>query len=81
MKVKRTKKWHKKVTIKELRHILESTTTGTLAQFKRNLDHQRAGGTWPDSPSNSCIMTRPPTGSYGTMSCWECHFIAKKLGI
>ena len=65
MKVKRTKKWHKKVTIKELRHILESTTTGTLAQFKRNLDHQRAGDTWPD----------------GTMSCWECHFIAKKLGI
>ena len=70
MKTKRTRKWHKKLTLKELRHVLDSTTTGSLAQFKRNLDPQRE----QDRKNNDLLGFVP-------RACWECHFVAKKLGL
>lgn len=40
-KIKRTAKWHKKLTIKELRHVKETTDSTTLKQFKRNREFQK----------------------------------------
>ena len=43
-KTKRTRKWHKKITMKELRHINE-WCGGTLAGIRRAIEHQTSGGT------------------------------------
>ena len=40
-KTKRTRKWHKKITMKELRHINE-WCGGTLAGIRRVIKYQRA---------------------------------------
>lgn len=73
MKIKRTQKWHKKITLKELQHIHETTWTGTLEQLKRNLDHHRE----QDAKSEAEV----PEGAYWVRSCRECLSIARKLGL
>ena len=68
MKIKRTRRWHKRLTIRQLRHIIETTQTGSLAQFKRNLEHQIA----TDLKQEQDGLTSFKMG-------WECHYIAKRL--
>ena len=59
-------KWHKGITKAELKHIKVTTRTGTLAQFKGNIDRQRK---WDAGNPN------------GPWSCSECANIARKLGL
>jgi hypothetical protein len=49
-KITRRTKWEKKLTIKEIRHIRETTDTGSLQQFIHNRELQRAMNT----PCHEC---------------------------
>ncbi len=59
-------RWQRKLTKAEIKHIRETTDTGSLAQFKRNLEWQRERDTEnPDGP----------------VTCLECRHIANVIGI
>ena len=62
-------KWHRKITKSELKHIRETTHSCTLEQFKRNVKWQRDRDAENDNPQGN------------QMTCMECHFIARKLGV
>lgn len=72
-KVKRTAKWHKLLTMEQLRHLAEMSHDGkvpTLARFtewaaaqKETRDHLKA------------------ERIEGIEPCWTCKFIARKLGL
>lgn len=57
--------WMKDLTKKEKKHLLEDAGCKTLEQFKRNADHQKK------------MREKTP----GIEPCWDCKFIAKKLGL
>lgn len=42
--IRRTVKWHYRLTLKELQHIKETTVNMTLAAFKRNYESQKKYG-------------------------------------
>jgi hypothetical protein len=63
--MKRARKWHKKLTMKEIRHVNE-WCGGTLGGLKRTRELQTA-----DVAANP---GRPEP-------CWNCKEIARKLGI
>ena len=63
--MKRTRKWHKKLTMKEIRHVNEFCG-GTLAGIKIAREGQVAAAS-----------SRPN----GMEPCWECRTIARKLGM
>jgi len=57
--------WIKKLTKKELVHVIEDCG-GTLEGFKRNREKQL-----------EMVQKNPD----GMEPCWDCKFIAKKLGL
>ena len=69
-KIKRTRKWHKKLTIAELRHVHESTTSGTMAEIKCNATAIRQ---WK--------LEQEQRGEQYAGICWDCLSIARKLGL
>jgi len=63
--MKRTRKWHKKLTMKEIRHVNEFCG-GTIRGLMENRERQKAHLIEsPDAPE----------------PCWDCRIIAKKLGV
>lgn len=64
-------RWQKKLTKKEIKHLRE-TIIGppTLRAFKVNLEFQR-----------KCDAENEKRDNRFPMTCMECHFIAKKLGL
>jgi hypothetical protein len=70
--MKRTAKWQKALTVKELRHIRESTPTFSLAAFKRLREKQavlKAAGEARIGHEHPGI----------TEPCWDCRLIESKL--
>ena len=67
------RKWHKGLTARELRHVMESTTTGTRAQFRRNLEHQRA--------DEAAQLAAGRHEDDVIVLCRECRRIGDKLGL
>ena len=67
-KFKRTAKWMNKLTVKELKHMAETSSTGrpNLTTFKANRAAQR------ELKEKSGCLHEP---------CWDCLFIARKLGL
>ena len=67
-KIRRTAKWMKKLTMKELRHLAETSHTGrpSLIQLKLNREHQ---------------IKQKKAGPHGIEPCWDCRIIAHKLGL
>ncbi len=65
--MKRTAKWHKLMTMKELRHLAAHTAAGrpTLRRLRANREHQKAL-VWQG------WAAREP--------CPTCHSMARKLG-
>jgi hypothetical protein len=63
--MKRTRKWHKKLTMKEIRHVNEFCG-GTLQGIKNTREGQRLA------------RIKSPTAAE---PCWDCRMIARKLGI
>jgi len=64
-KTRRTRKWHKKLTLKELAHVNE-WCGGTLEGIKQARENQkRQKAEVPDSSE----------------PCWDCRTIAVKLGL
>lgn len=63
---KRTAKWQKKLTVKELKHLAECSPTGkpNLESFKLNREAQKE-----------------MKAEYGREICFECRSIAIKLGM
>lgn len=65
--MKRIPKWQKLLTAKERKHLREMDA-GTLAAFRRTAAEQ--------------ARMRRSNGGYPVIEpCWECKFIARKLGI
>lgn len=62
-------KWQRKLLKVDVKHIRDTTDSGTLAQFKSNLDWQRKRDEENDNPQGD------------QMTCMECNHIANKLGI
>jgi hypothetical protein len=46
-RIRRTRKWHKALTLDEIRHIAETTPTGSLEQFRVNYVEQTKMDTGP----------------------------------
>jgi len=70
MKIRRTAKWHKRITLKQLKHIKENTD-GTLAGVKKVLAYQK-------EKRDDAIRANDYPGI--TEPCWECKEIARRLG-
>lgn len=73
-KIKRTRKWHKPLTIKELRHLDEMGITSLrIAEknFAEQKDMREAKGKYEYMKDFSAGMKEP---------CWDCRAIAQKLG-
>ena len=64
-KIKRTAKWHKPLTIAELRHLNEHIKPCTLREFKAVRDYQR------EQCKRYNIMLID--------TCWICYTIERKL--
>ena len=62
-------KWQRRLLKRDIRHIRDTTTNGTLSQFKANLEWQRRR----DKENGDPVGYK--------MTCMECHGIALKLGI
>jgi hypothetical protein len=75
-KIKRTRKWHEKLRLGDIFHINQTTRTGSLAQFKKNLEFEDAF-----LASRTPRRSRHGKGWRVGEPCWECHEIAERLGI
>lgn len=66
--MKRTAKWMKGLTIKELKHLAEMSATGkpTLTSLKTNRAAQ---------------IKQKEENPNGLEPCWECRMIAGKVGL
>ena len=72
-KVKRTAKWHKLLTMEQLRHLAAMSHDGkvpSLARFTEWAASQKATRDHDDAQ-----------GRIGIEPCWTCKFIAQKLGL